>query len=281
MDVSIFRPKIEAILKSANLDTISAKKVRQQLQAELGLDLSAHKVSRSVFASCHMHGAKLVKDILNGLIRDCFEQFTQDSIPDVKPKVEPAERPLIPPRTVQAGIKQKVKHEIKTEATVRHSDEDADARYARELQAQYSAPRASRSAGNGTTPKRKRTVKKRKKTETMINSDGETVEVEAKKRKVTNNGFNKLLTLSDELSELLGGIKYLSRPQVAKHIWGYIKGEGLQDQGDKRYINCDDKLSDLLGVNKVHMFTMTKLLQKHMRVRSMTKRFRSRLMILG
>lgn len=150
---------------------------------------------------------------------------------------------------------------------MKESGEDADARYARELQAQYNSPRASRTAGNGATAKRKRPLMKKKKTETIIYSDGETVEVEVKKRKMTNNGFNKLLTLSTELSELLGGTLYLSRPQVSKQVWAYIKAEGLQDQSDKRYIDCDAMLSNVLGVKRVHMFTMTKLLQRHMLVR--------------
>lgn len=185
-----------------------------------------------------------------------------------EPKVEYQEPNLSTAEPREESKPKKIKREVKSEPHVTHLDDntDADAKYARELQAQYSSTRASRSAGNGASPKRKRIVKKKRKTETIINSDGEIVEVEAKKRKVTNNGFNKLLTLSGELSELLNGTKYLSRPQVAKHIWAYIKSEDLQDQSDKRYINCDAKLSNLLGVKKVHMFTMTKLLQKHMLV---------------
>lgn len=44
MDVSIFKPKIVAILKASDLETVSAKKVRKQLTEQLGLDFSAHKV---------------------------------------------------------------------------------------------------------------------------------------------------------------------------------------------------------------------------------------------
>ncbi|RYH16663.1 hypothetical protein EON65_29700 [archaeon] len=51
------------------------------------------------------------------------------------------------------------------------------------------------------------------------------------------------------------------RTDVSKKIWAYIKEHGLQDPQDKRQILCDNSLKALLGVNKVHMFTMNKILQ--------------------
>jgi upstream activation factor subunit UAF30 len=47
---------------------------------------------------------------------------------------------------------------------------------------------------------------------------------------------------------------------VTKRIWAYIKGNGLQNPEDKRQILCDDKLERVLGVKKVDMFRLTKLL---------------------
>ena len=51
---------------------------------------------------------------------------------------------------------------------------------------------------------------------------------------------------------------------MTKQVWEYIKSHELQDQGDKRYIVCDDKLKVLLKQDKVHMFQMTKILSTHM-----------------
>lgn len=217
------------------------------------------------------------------MIRNCFQSFLPGpaaTVENVEPVIKEEANHLYLPPAVATTIttkRHKVKAEVKEEEVVDEgrnialpgSAEDADVLYARALQAQYDSPRASRSIGTKSTAKRKRTVKKKSgaATETMVNSDGETVEVKKKKRAVTNNGFNKLLTLSDELAELLG-VPYLSRPQVSKQIWAYIKApeRNLQDPNDKRYINCDDRLTALLGTPRVHMFSMTKILQKHMRV---------------
>lgn len=193
-------------------------------------------------------------------------QFTE-APEEVKPEIDVLGDRISTPKVRVKKEEHVEERNVKAETSSEEGRVDADVKYARELQAQYDSPRASRSSRsdrgkNGTTPKRKRVVKR--KTETIVNTDGETVEVEVK-RKVAKNGFNKLLTLSHELATLLG-VPYLSRPQVSKQIWAYIKSpeNNLQDQEDKRYINCDDKLQSLLGTARVHMFTMTKLLQKHM-----------------
>ena len=56
----------------------------------------------------------------------------------------------------------------------------------------------------------------------------------------------------------------LSRPQVVKQIWVYIKANNLQDPADKRQIMCDEKMQLVFKSDKVHMFTMNKLLGKQL-----------------
>ncbi|KAG9409460.1 hypothetical protein AC1031_019719 [Aphanomyces cochlioides] len=65
-----------------------------------------------------------------------------------------------------------------------------------------------------------------------------------------NSGINAPLTLSEELSDLLGESQ-LSRPQVVKKLWEYIKENGLQNPENKQEINCDDTLTHLFGEPKV------------------------------
>ncbi|CAM9777280.1 unnamed protein product [Heterosigma akashiwo] len=55
----------------------------------------------------------------------------------------------------------------------------------------------------------------------------------------------------------------MSRPQVVKQLWVYIKGNDLQNPENKREILCDDKLKGLFEVEKVSMFGMHKILSKH------------------
>ena len=71
--------------------------------------------------------------------------------------------------------------------------------------------------------------------------------------------------LSAELSKLLGH-KELSRPEVTKQIWVYIKSHNLQDPKDKRLIKPDASLAKVFGSNKpVNMMKLSGLLNKHLK----------------
>ncbi|KAI4156124.1 MAG: hypothetical protein LQ340_000523 [Diploschistes diacapsis] len=93
--------------------------------------------------------------------------------------------------------------------------------------------------------------------------------------------LQKPLTLSAPLSALLDGetqvppnsstsisppltTPQLSRPQTVKRIWAYVKERDLQDPKDKRQIRCDDALRAVFKQEKVHMFTMNRILATQM-----------------
>lgn len=78
-----------------------------------------------------------------------------------------------------------------------------------------------------------------------------------KKKRSGNSGsaFNKTWQLSEQLA-LVTGETELSRPQVVKQIWVYIKEHDLQDPKDKRKIICDDNLQAVFGSKRVNMFSM-------------------------
>ena len=78
-----------------------------------------------------------------------------------------------------------------------------------------------------------------------------------------DNAFNKPLNLSSELQAVVGESK-LSRPQVTKKVWEYIKNNNLQNPDDKRNILADDKLRPVFGKDEVTMFEMTKLISNHL-----------------
>lgn len=71
------------------------------------------------------------------------------------------------------------------------------------------------------------------------------------------------MILSEPLSDLLGAPQ-LSRPQTVKKIWEYVKERDLQDPSDKRQIRCDDAMRAVFKQDRVHMFTMNKLLAQHL-----------------
>ena len=68
--------------------------------------------------------------------------------------------------------------------------------------------------------------------------------------------------LSKELEEVVGA-KELSRPEVIKKVWDYIKAHNLQDAKNKRLIVPDEKLGKVLGKKPIDMMKMSGMLSKH------------------
>eukprot|EP00871_Galdieria_phlegrea_P000805 jgi/Galph1/1725/GphlegSOOS_G402.1 len=77
--------------------------------------------------------------------------------------------------------------------------------------------------------------------------------------------------LSATLAKVCGAA-YLSRSQVIKKIWEYIKERQLQNPQDKRYIRCDVLLRELFGgQEQVNSFSISKYLGAHLeRIEEMT-----------
>jgi upstream activation factor subunit UAF30 len=71
------------------------------------------------------------------------------------------------------------------------------------------------------------------------------------------------MALSPQLSALLNETQ-LSRPQTVKKIWEYIKARNLQDRDDGRQIICDDAMRNVFKSDRVHMFTMNKVIGTHL-----------------
>ena len=88
------------------------------------------------------------------------------------------------------------------------------------------------------------------------------------KKKKTNAAFLKMaqapLKPSPQLAEVLGSTAPISRPQVAKKVWAYIKKHKLQDPKKRREIVADEKLKPVFGKARLDMFQMTKAISKHL-----------------
>lgn len=70
--------------------------------------------------------------------------------------------------------------------------------------------------------------------------------------------------LSDILADLVGA-KELSRGDVLKKIWEYIKAKKLQDPNNKRLIVPDEKLAKVFGSDEpLDMFKMAGVISRHM-----------------
>ncbi|MGE0348994.1 DNA topoisomerase III [Hydrogenophaga sp.] len=56
----------------------------------------------------------------------------------------------------------------------------------------------------------------------------------------------------------------VSRPEVVKKLWDYIKANGLQDTADKRRVNADAKLRPVFGKDQVTMFEIAGIVGQHL-----------------
>ncbi|KAJ9152935.1 hypothetical protein P3X46_026439 [Hevea brasiliensis] len=85
-----------------------------------------------------------------------------------------------------------------------------------------------------------------------------------KRQKKGASGLLVPLPLSDALVKFFGtGENTLSRADVVKRMWEYIKQNDLQDPSDKRRIICDEKLKELFEVDSFNGFSVSKLLTAH------------------
>merc|ERR1711970_406384 len=80
------------------------------------------------------------------------------------------------------------------------------------------------------------------------------------------SGLTKPLNLSAELADLLGVKKgeKLSRPEVFKKLWAYIKEKKLQDPENKQFFKPDKKMEPIFGKEKIRAFGMAKHLNGHL-----------------
>ena len=77
--------------------------------------------------------------------------------------------------------------------------------------------------------------------------------------------FMKPMTPSVVLAAVVGASP-LSRTEVIKRVWDYIKVHALQDATNKRMINADDTLKEVFGGRaQVSMLEMPKLINAHLK----------------
>ncbi|KAI1428095.1 DEK C terminal domain-containing protein [Xylaria sp. FL1777] len=256
---------IDGILATADLETVTRKKIRSGLQAELGgKDLNEQR------------------NAIKALIEQRFDAISAAAAPaDVA--IPDSNVPPSPPNGYTNGHD----HGTKDEADVNGGEikvstqppkkkprkeqstdtEDADARLAALLQAEENQrTRTTRGGGAKAAPKKKKPAAKKKSEKRVRPEDDSDVDgsddPSPKKRKA-GGGFQKPFNLSYPLAELCGEPQ-LSRPQVVKKLWAHIKEKQLQDPSDKRQILCDERMQAVFKLAKVDMFQMNKLVGNHL-----------------
>jgi chromatin remodeling complex protein RSC6 len=82
--------------------------------------------------------------------------------------------------------------------------------------------------------------------------------------RTANPALLKPMNLSADLEAVIGKGP-LSRGEVVKKMWDYIKKHDLQNPKNKRNIFADEKLRPIFGKDEVTMFEMTKLVSGHLK----------------
>ncbi|KAE8356652.1 SWIB/MDM2 domain-containing protein [Aspergillus coremiiformis] len=261
-------PIIDSILAKSDLNTISEKRIRKGLQEEVGYDLTPQKA------------------VIKELIMERFDIFAEnggrDAFPEAATAVAPATNghssatPVEASSPAQSSKSQKRQSDSmecdsnKTPPGKKkklNHDVDADALFAAKLQAEENMrARPTRGASaRRTQPVKKKTVKAKTSKKVVKAEDDSDVDSGSESKKVNRSGgFHKPLTLSPALSALLGGEESLSRPQTVKKVWAYIHEHDLQDPSDRRQIRCDEPMRAVFKQDRIHMFTMTKILSQNL-----------------
>ncbi|WVO19965.1 uncharacterized protein IAS62_001255 [Cryptococcus decagattii] len=236
-------PLIEELLQASDLSTVSAKAIRKELIAR-GADKYEIKNFRAEIDD-------KITEIYNSLeSREALAHKPENpASPSAKAPSSPPYSPF-EPKTVTRKRKIPVSE-----------NEETDEQMARRLQGEYDGSRTRQQRSSRSARPTKKT---RRKSQAHVDSEERNDDKNKDKEKKRGGAFNKELLLSGALADLVG-THSLSRPQVVKHIWAYVKERNLQDSNDKRYILCDDKLREIFHTDRLHMFTMNKILVNHLR----------------
>jgi len=218
------RREIQIILKDADLNTLSSKKVRQMLEAIFKCDFTERK--------------KEIDDIL-------MSEITARDIQPIPTNVESNNTDDDSQCDISDEDSQAKK--MKTQSDNNNQQgQKSDEELAMEIHQQENRPslRASISSTSSITPYKKPT----------------TPSLKIERRRTC---YNKELDISDQLAAVVGGHR-MPRSEVVKRMWVYFKEHNLMDPINKQWVNCDDTLAKLFGRKRVRAFGMLKDLSRHM-----------------
>ncbi|KAL1614014.1 hypothetical protein SLS54_010084 [Diplodia seriata] len=250
---------IDDILAHSDLNTVSAKRIRKGLQARVDHDITPEK---DAITDLILARFDKVNSERNGVAADDAVTGTIEPVPTAaapatngsaqdngsgtstpassKKRPDPDENVNGSDVSDATSTPPKKKHKKST------SVED-DAAFAARLQAEENG-RARSTRGGGASrrkaPTKKKGESRKKKSKTKINSDDDSDLAsgsESKKEPKRNGGFH-----------------------CVKKIWEYVKERDLQDPNDKRQIRCDEPMRAVFKQDRVHMFTMNKILNQNL-----------------
>lgn len=246
--------RIREILKDADLEQTTSRKIRNQLEEEFKVDLTDRKaeIDEIVFNAMESltQDGELEQEQTNEVNpepHDILEDLDEDEL-------EHEDRPL----------KSKKEKKSKKLKDVMMSDEEDDAADLEFQQGETDEEYAKRLQRAEQTQRLRQTRSRRPAGKRQVRRGGPD---HRPKRPASDKGINAPMMLSDSLADLVGTPE-LSRPQVVKKIWEHVREKSLQDPDDRRFIMCDEQLQAVFGKPRIHSFTMNKLLSEHMKKKS-------------
>lgn len=255
-----------------DLSTISAKGVRQKLLEDTALGLTARGLKER-----RTEVDTMISNIYEGVSRQAqadeskrkreeeTDEGTEQEDQGEATEEQDDQDDAAEEQDAEASEEDDVKPPTKKKKRAAKSVEEADAELARKLASELNS-RSRRGASNGAsaTPKKRKTKKSAAVVDSGAEDEGEDGEKPKKKRSGgARGGFAKEYILSESLSVIVG-VDKLSRPQVVKRLWEYIRGHELQNPSNRREILCDDNMRAVFGTEKVDMFRMNKVLGRHL-----------------
>jgi len=262
------KKEIQEILKDADLDNTSAKKVRLQLQEKLDVDLTERKKEVD----------QLVMEVIDEQTQDDGEEEEEEDEEEEEedeappPKKKPAPKPKKRAASESGSDEDVSEEEVPSDGGGSDYEPDEPVKISKGRKSGGNAKKGKygsddESSGEEWGGAKKGGSKKGRKKKSQ-DSDDSDYEKPKKKRKSTpgaKNGYTAPVKLSAELADIVGG-EEMPRHEVVKRMWAYIKENNLQDPKNKQMIKCDDKLSKVIPTKKFRGFGMTKFLKDHMNV---------------
>ncbi|TFK44876.1 hypothetical protein BDQ12DRAFT_40483 [Crucibulum laeve] len=273
-DFTTLEPQIHQILSAPGTDltTISAKRVRRQL-LESNPSLTAEFLKEN-------------KEDVDAVIASVFEKVSaaegangnaddEDSVPEPR---APSRKRKQEGEDVLDDVDDEEDDEEtpppkKAKKARKNGQELTDAELARKLSSEINsrslrAAGKSRGSSNGSAKRGSRAKKSAALVDSDDSDDADGGNKKKHRKKASGGGgakggFAKEFALSEPLAAVLQ-VDKLSRPQVVKQLWVYIKGNELQNPSNKREIMCDSRLKAVFGVEKIDMFKMNKVLGEHL-----------------
>ncbi|KAI9203993.1 uncharacterized protein BJ171DRAFT_507293 [Polychytrium aggregatum] len=246
LDTSQYRDRVRAILESSDLTTTTSKKVRLQIESEFGVSLESQRkeFDRIVLSVMEELEEENTEDEnLGGDDAHNDDHSDDDDDGDNNGSDDDDDDD-----DDEGGRNRRTETKARRSGTSKKESKKAAGKKRKPESDDEPSPRSSKSSRQSKRSSSSKAGSKDK--------DG------SKPKKET--AFTKPLLCSPVLANFMG-TPAAARTDVVRKIWEHVRAHNLQDSSDRRFINCDQVLENVLGVKRVHMFTMNKILAAHLK----------------